>query len=946
MAPVPEDDSSSVPSLPPPTEVHEKEEETNEPTAPEQQEETSPEEAAVSSMFMALENRSPSSLSINPIQPVKPPAQDTKTKSSPVKPVTVKEETEEENEEEEEEQAARQAAQRAIASRKGSSRRKSSLKSSGKKKGKSKARRVRYADSEDDDSSMMPSDTEDVIDAFLELVGFDLESSTEVNGSFDDRFYERSSRRKKAPKKPTTRAPKKKAPERSPNSSMEVMEGLRCETLGDAAETGTKVITDVGEVLSLCSDEGKVVMKALEAPPASDQDGKSVLSAVLSLADSAALTADELLEKTDSDFLSKSSSFAEQATPVLRAASAQLKYVSDLSSLAQNYDIAKSLSDAKASLGFPDADPQPPSTTMATVPEDTPPEDTLDVNYTLDLNGTNERQESNADSNVTNTSAASASFSTVDHLFETESLDLNLKSTSFVTFKNNAFQFNVRPIKDPAPYPAPNASAGKAAIKRGAKITVTTKEKDKDSALEESKKEVKISQAQDSKLQKTLKDSIASFERMNEKNKEEDEKAKNDAKNGLDKVLEAFQKIASCQSSTSLPTGNAPQENPFLSSISQSFSFWKSKNQAEGNVSPTDESLGTSCATGTNSVVKSETAVTTAPPIDQMEKMEKSVASTEPRPATTVHVITLALTRDEDEKTFVSSSSTNSKYNIVSESVSTIDKTKSPRPDSFDQQETNSLTPSDTGSAFVDFVEPDASDSPPSSPKYTIPKRSKSFTQKDAKSVLNRMSRLQKAMKARLATTKSKTGHGAVKDLNGPVHAPTSVSDKMEKVKSKQGFSAKAKTPTKKTRKVAAARAATPTEKMTKSDAIWTTTPTDKTQKFVATREEGSPTSVQAPIVEPSLSWQEFESQNLFPDVWPQGNSQANKKHSASIEDPFKVTYRNESARLLFTENTESESPSPSPVNDDGYAQPHPEFKAFGRRSLLKALNGTTQGEI
>ena len=112
-----------------------------------------------------------------------------------------------------------------------------------------------------------------------------------------------------------------------------------------------------------------------------------------------------------------------------------------------------------------------------------------------------------------------------------------------------------------------------------------------------------------------------------------------------------------------------------------------------------------------------------------------------------------------------------------------------------------------------------------------------------------------------------------------------------------------------------------------------------------------SPTWPNADLNTSAESWQSFENGGVFADAGstksPTTSSRKEAKEDAAPqEDPFTITYQNQSAKWLRLYRATSQSKVESPKDVMMYGESKAEFRSFGRRSLLKALSGTTQGEF
>ena len=113
-----------------------------------------------------------------------------------------------------------------------------------------------------------------------------------------------------------------------------------------------------------------------------------------------------------------------------------------------------------------------------------------------------------------------------------------------------------------------------------------------------------------------------------------------------------------------------------------------------------------------------------------------------------------------------------------------------------------------------------------------------------------------------------------------------------------------------------------------------------------------SPTWPNADLNTSAESWQSFENAGVFAGAGSTkspttSSGKEAKEDAAPQEDPFTITYQNQSAKWLRLYRATSQSKvEESPKNVMMYGESKAEFRSFGRRSLLKALSGTTQGEF
>jgi hypothetical protein len=94
-------------------------------------------------------------------------------------------------------------------------------------------------------------------------------------------------------------------------------------------------------------------------------------------------------------------------------------------------------------------------------------------------------------------------------------------------------------------------------------------------------------------------------------------------------------------------------------------------------------------------------------------------------------------------------------------------------------------------------------------------------------------------------------------------------------------------------------------------------------------------------------SWEDFHGGAFFKNTWPEEKTTELKTKITVEEDIFTITHRS-SSFAKFERKTTSPPPA-SPVSTEDptvYGQSSPEFKSFGRRSLLKDLEVSTTAEI
>ena len=436
----------------------------------------------------------------------------------------------------------------------------------------------------------------------------------------------------------------------------------------------------------------------------------------------------------------------------------------------------------------------------------------------------------------------------------------------------------------------------------------------------------------------------ASFAKMNRKDSGKSEEDTSDAQAKFDEVLNSFQRLITChRSSPSSKDKQDTGETGFLTTLSKTFSFWSNDNRASSsaNSSHNKESSETeeSNAAAKEASVPWEKMGRSFPKTDAQDIKRSnddcsvgSEASLSKDVTVTIHTIKISLS-DDDEKADSPKKVLKPKENESPAAVHIVryEHQNSAKEDaSAPCIHKQDGTPDMKTAEFANFDEL-ALPTPPASPEYKIPSRepesaTKSLPSQDGEAIKTSVSSMTpRRMKVATLSARRKA-----------------TARRMQSYKRTLSNTVTESSPSR-------------VEDQPKTEATSVcSSPEELRDEFCSNQEEKkqemddeiSPVKTweTADVNTSSDSWHDFKNGEVFSALWPASSPAEVREESTEEQEPFKVTYQNTSSKWLRKSQRKLEVESPKNVLL--YGKDTPEFKAFGRRSLLKALSGTTQAEI
>lgn len=441
-----------------------------------------------------------------------------------------------------------------------------------------------------------------------------------------------------------------------------------------------------------------------------------------------------------------------------------------------------------------------------------------------------------------------------------------------------------------------------------------------------------------------------------------------DTKGPFEHVLNGFQNIVTCNGAVS-KKGKESGDRDFLTSLSQSFSFWgkdsKEDSQAQAPADEMDKSACTPVKRNT-SLLEERNRTRSSADLESRNRSfpkasnhgeskigeddEGSEGSLEKEVSVTIHTFRLDLSGESEQRASSPAKDDASEENASSD-VDNVER-KNERKDIKGEPHDETTDAGETKSDDALHAFNASFSTPPASPEYKMPRRPPGKVVKSLQGTETELSK------------KSQSWHNPALLKVSAVASPRRRASMMQIIQ-KRMKSPKSSPPTKTVGMASIiALPVTHTPSKVPDDGMespllqesevleGSKTMNDEISDDTEESElVDSPTWPNADLNTSTDTWQSFQHGELFDSAWSKETRAAPIKkpqvETESKEDPFKVTYKNQSAKWLRIHRASNERKmEQSPKDVTMYGESNPEFNSFGRRSLIEALSGTTQGEF